>query len=292
MCGQAYDVTLCHFVANEKQQFMSDKRILFISQEIAPYTSGTETSDFGRKIAQNAHSHKYEVRTIMPKYGVVNERRNQLHEVIRLSGLNIPINDNDHPLIIKVASLQPSRIQVYFIDNDDYFQKETSDTDNVGSNRPDNDERCIFFARATAETVKKLKWTPKVIMCTGWFTALCALYIKALYASDPSFKGAKMIYCITDDMLNAPLSDRLLEKLKEDGITKKWLAPYAGEPFDIDMLHRIAINNADALVVSASNMSDRLKEMVEKSGLPVVHYSPEEDINKIYDFYTSLTDEK
>ncbi|MDE5795637.1 MAG: glycogen/starch synthase, partial [Muribaculaceae bacterium] len=134
---------------------MSAKRILLVSQEIAPYVPSGDIASLTRNIAQGVHSRASEVRTFMPKYGTVNERRNQLHEVIRLSGMNIPIDDNDHPLIIKVASLQPSRIQVYFIDNDDYFQKCDDDADAVGTNRTDNDERTLFFARGTIETVKK-----------------------------------------------------------------------------------------------------------------------------------------
>ena len=123
---------------------MADKRILYVSQEVKPYLPETPESLIGNKLPQSIQDKKYEVRIFMPKYGGINERRNQLHEVIRLSGMNIIIDDTDHPLIIKVASLQPSRIQVYFIDSDDYFQKSKSDVDDFGSNRTDNDERAIF----------------------------------------------------------------------------------------------------------------------------------------------------
>ena len=162
-----------------------------MSQEIAPYLPKGELSNLGRELPQAMQAAGYEVRTFMPKYGAVNERRNQLHEVIRLSGLNIPISDADHPLILKVASMQPSRIQVYFVDNDDYFLKSDDDSDDVGSNRDDNDERAIFFARGTMETVKKLRWEPDIIHCSGWVTSLVPMYLRRMYADDPSFADAR-----------------------------------------------------------------------------------------------------
>lgn len=266
---------------------MSDKRILFISQEIAPYVPGNADAEFTRSLVQNAHSHKFEVRTFMPKYGTVNERRNQLHEVIRLSGVNIPIDDNDHPLIIKVASLQPSRIQVYFIDNDDYFQKDDADADPCGSNRADNDERAIFYARGTIETVKKLRWVPKVIFCDGWMSALNPLYLRAMYTSDPAFKGAKIVYCIRPGKAET-IDPRILQKMQAEGIPKKRLDPFRQLEPSTDMLHRMALHYSDAVVIADPEISPELKEYVDSLGKPVLTFNPGDDINNIFEFYKTL----
>lgn len=148
------------------------KKVLFINQEITPYVPETHMSVLGRDLPQKMHENGFDVRTFMPKWGNINERRGQLHEVIRLSGMNLIINDNDHPLIIKVASLPSSRLQIYFIDNDDYFQKRQMGTDEQGIEYADNGERAIFFARGVLETVKKLRWTPDIIVCQGWMGAV------------------------------------------------------------------------------------------------------------------------
>lgn len=247
---------------------MANNRILFISQEIAPYLSSGPASDLGRSLPQAMQERKSEVRTFMPKFGSVNERRNQLHEVIRLSGVNIPIDDNDHPLIIKVASMQPSRIQVYFIDNDDYFQKLDSDSDAVGSNRADNDERAIFFARGTMETAKKLRWDPKVIMCSGWMTALVPMYLKRMYSDDPSFKGSKMVYNVMPGKLELPVDARFLAKLKADGISQRDIKKFQDLALDTDLLHRMAIDFSHAVIINDPDASPALVEYIAQTGKP------------------------
>lgn len=267
---------------------MSDKRVLFISQEIAPYLTGNPLADFGKQLAQNAHSHKFEVRTFMPKYGSVNERRNQLHEVIRLSGLNISIDDNDHPLIIKVASLQPWRIQVYFIDNDDYFQKADSDSDAIGSNRTDNDERAIFFARGTVETVKKLKWEPSVILVNGWMAALTPVYLRQQGTADPSLKNARIVYVITEGEATGGIDSRMVEKMAQEKVAAKALKEFKTMPASTDLLHKMALRNSNAVVV-ATEISDDLRAYIEELKLPVLGYKiGKDDIDKIYDFYQQL----
>ena len=160
---------------------MEKKKILYISQEITPYLPESEMSEIGRYLPQGAQERGREIRTFMPRYGCVNERRNQLHEVIRLSGMNLVIKDTDHPLIIKVASIQAARMQVYFIDNEDYFQRKCALTDEEGKEFVDNDERAVFFARGVLETVIKLRWAPDIIHCHGWLTSLIPLYIKKYY---------------------------------------------------------------------------------------------------------------
>lgn len=173
---------------------MAKKRVLFISSEIMPYLPESEMSHIGRYLPQGIQEKGKEIRTFMPRFGCINERRNQLHEVIRLSGMNLIINDTDHPLIIKVASIQSARMQVYFIDNEDYFQRKHIITDEKGQFFEDNDERAIFFARGVFETVKKLRWAPDLIYCQGWFTSLVPLYLKKEYADDPIFAHSKVVF--------------------------------------------------------------------------------------------------
>ena len=175
---------------------MKKVRVLFISQEITPYLPETEMSKIGRYLPQGIQEKGREIRTFMPKYGCVNERRNQLHEVIRLSGMNLIINDTDHPLIIKVASIQSVRMQVYFIDNEDYFQRKFVLTDEKGKYFDDNDERTIFFTRGVLETVRKLRWSPDIVHCHGWITALIPLYLKKAYSDDPLYSNSKVIYSV------------------------------------------------------------------------------------------------
>lgn len=231
----------------------------------------------------------YEVRTFMPKFGSVNERRNQLHEVIRLSGININIDDNDHPLVIKVASLQPARIQVYFIDNDDYFQKSASDVDAAGSNRLDNDERAIFFARGTMETAKKLRWDPKVIHCSGWISSLLPLYIKKLYADDLSFNNSKIVYAIQPVKDMAPIDPKIFTKLKDEGVPQKDLKKYTEDPLDVNLLHKLGVDFAHAVIINDPEISPELLEYIQASGKPVLMAQDMElDAQKYFDFYNSL----
>lgn len=227
----------------------------------------------------------------MPKYGGVNERRNQLHEVIRLSGLNIPINDNDHPLIIKVASMQPARIQVYFIDSDDYFQKEDSDIDEVGSNRDDNDERAIFFARGTIETVKKLRWEPTIVQCTGLITALAPLYLHNMYAADPAFSKAKVVYMVMPGEITGKVDPEVLRKLHEDGVPEEALKPFENGPFDTSLFHRLAISASDAVIFHTETPDPDLLKMVEEKGLPYATLADlGDDPKKYVEFYDKITE--
>lgn len=251
---------------------MADNRILFVSQEIAPYVPANDASTLGNELPRKAQSNGFEVRTFMPRFGSINERRNQLHEVIRLSGLNISIDDTDHPLIIKVASLQPSRIQVYFIDNDDYFQRLESDVDPVGSDRVDNDERAIFFARGTMETVKKLRWEPSVIQCSGWITALTPMYLRRMFADDPSLSGSKTIYTVTPGKLQAPLDPKLLDKLKADGMPAKDIKRFKAVPDDVDKLHLLAIEYSDGVIINDPDANPAIFEAAKRLKLPVLPY--------------------
>lgn len=248
---------------------MSDHKILFVSQAITPYLPADEISTLGKTLPQEMQSKGFEVRTFMPKFGQINERRNQLHEVIRLSGLNIEINENDHPLLLKVASLQPVRIQVYFIDNDDYFQKLATDIDPFGSNRPDNDERVIYFARGTVETVKKLRWEPTVIQCSGWISALVPLYMKKISDTEGVWPNAKTIYIVEPHNPEmAPIDKEILRKMREDGVNFANEELIATESFDVNTLHKMAIANADGVIFLTETPDENLLAMVKERGIP------------------------
>lgn len=268
---------------------MTDKRILFISQQIAPYLTSGDEARLGREVPQKMQEKGFEVRTFMPKFGNVNERRNQLHEVIRLSGMNIPINDNDHPLIIKVASMQPSRIQVYFIDNDDYFQKLDSDVDSLGSNRDDNDERAIFYARGAMETARKLRWEPSVISVTGWLSGLIPAYIRRIFADDPSFLNAKIVYSIVPSSDEIKIDDKFFDKLVEEGLKLEDIEKYKSFSLNADLLNKIGVDHADAVIINDNNASDDILEYVKASGKPFVAIPfGDGDIEALSDYFASL----
>ena len=219
---------------------MEAKKVLFISQEMTPYLPDSEIATICRNLPQGIQEKGREIRAFMPKYGNINERRNQLHEVIRLSGMNLIIDDTDHPLIIKVASIQPARMQVYFIDNDDYFQRKNVLVDDEGKDFDDNDERSIFFVRGVMETVKKLRWVPDIIHCHGWFTALAPLYIKKAYAEDPSFRDAKIVYSIYENKFDEPFSETFPAKLLWENIQEKDLGFGLNEQVDFARLSELA----------------------------------------------------
>ena len=254
---------------------MEAKKVLFISQEVSPYVPDTPLSTVGRDIPQSAHGKEFEVRIFTPKYGCVNERRNQLHEVIRLSGLNLVIDDNDHPLIIKVATLLPSRMQVYFIDNDDFFhpmQEKGLETD---VDPAVNDERMMFFTTGTIETVKKLRWQPAVIHCSGWISALSPLYIKRKYADDPTFRASKIVYALHPQVMEGELDPRFVEKLKMDGIDEADIASITAAPVDNLALQKLAIDYADAIVQVSPDVPAELVEYARASGKPMLGPAPE-----------------
>ncbi|MBD5233287.1 MAG: glycogen/starch synthase [Bacteroidales bacterium] len=270
---------------------MDVKKVLFISQEIDPYLPASEFSTFAKDLAQGLQEKGAEVRSFMPKYGAINERRNQLHEVIRLSGLNIIIDDCDHPLIIKVATLQPSRLQVYFIDNDDYFYRHSPGKMETVDWAELNDERSIFFVRGTVETVKKLRWEADIVQCIGWITALTPLYLKKIYNEDPSFRNSKIVYSLTKDGFEGNLDPRMVDKLKQEGFTDEQLASLtAGDtPVDFVKLNKIAIDNADAIIESTDSVLPELVEYAKASGKPFLPYTPSDDPSAAYtEFYRSL----
>lgn len=268
---------------------MGKKKILYISQEITPYLKPSELGKLCQNLPHKVQEHGIEVRTFMPKYGCINERRNQLHEVIRLSGMNLVIDDTDHPLIIKVATLQSSRMQVYFIDNDDYFQHHAVTDLEIRETPDDNDERMMFFVRGVMETVKKLRWEPVVVHCSGWVTALAPIYMKKLYADDPTIGPAKIVYSLFDDKFDGTLDARFVEKLKQEGFSDEELAPLGDSPVDIIALNKLAIKYADGIIQASGNIPAELIEYAKSLGKPFLPYEGEEiNAKAVVDFYESL----
>ncbi|MCM1318959.1 MAG: glycogen/starch synthase [Muribaculaceae bacterium] len=244
---------------------MANKRILFISQEVTPYLSADDHSTFGKELPHKFQANGYEARLFMPRYGAVNERRNQLHEVIRLSGMNITINDSDHPLIIKVASLLPAKIQAYFIDNDDYFQRLDSDVDNVGSNRTDNDERMIFYTRGTVETAKKLRWDPDIIVCTGWMSVLAPMYLRKIYGDEPSFKRAKIVTIFDGTQFEGELDPKFIAKLKAEGVKDSDLKLLKNKPLTMGTVQTLAAKHSNGIILQTPEINPELATFLETS---------------------------
>lgn len=269
------------------------KKVLYVSQEIAPYLPETPMSVIGRDLPQATQEMGYEVRTFMPKYGCINERRNQLHEVIRLSGMNVVIDDTDHPLIIKVATLQPSRMQVYFIDNDDYFQFSPEKKLEIVTSPDDNDERIMFFARGVIETARKLRWNPAIIHCLGWTSALVPLFLRKIYPDDPTFAESKIVYALRNEDFDYDLNARFVEKLKNHEIGEDDLTSIDGVNVNFHALNKLAMDYSDAIVISSDTVSPELIEYARQSGKPLLDFNPDEKqfIEDYEKFYISLLEQ-
>ena len=261
--------------------------MLFVSQEVVPYLPESNIGKIGRHLPQGTQERGREIRTFMPRFGCINERRNQLHEVIRLSGMNLIIDDTDHPLIIKVASIQPARMQVYFIDNEEYFQRKMFLNDKDGKFFSDNDERAIFFCRGVIETVKKLGWAPNVIHCHGWMTALLPFLIKTVYKDDPIFENSKIVYSVYNDQFEGELNKKFAEKVKFDTLTDEEVAEYS------DSTHigltRAAIKFADAVIVGEEELTPEAAAEVTGCNKPMLGFQDEEAYLDAYsEFYTEI----
>lgn len=271
---------------------MEAKKVLFISQEVAPYLPETPMSVLGRDVPQGIHGKEFEVRAFTPKYGCINERRNQLHEVIRLSGMNLIIDDSDHPLIIKVATLLPSRMQVYFIDNDDYFQplpEKGLETELLAA---DNDERIMFFTMGVIETVKKLRWQPAVIQCNGWVSSLVPLYLRRKYADDPTFRNSKIVYALYPESFDGALDARFAEKLQMSEFSQDDLSSIGDDPVDFVKLNELAMDYADAVIQVTGEVSPALVEYAKSTGKPFLEYDESADRSKQYmEFYRTLMED-
>lgn len=281
---------LCKNVSKMKES----KRVLFVNSEIFPYLPESKISLTGRYLPQGTQESGKEVRIFMPRYGCINERRNQLHEVIRLSGMNMVINDVDHPLVIKVASISSARMQVYFIDNEDYFHKKHVFEDAEGNFLADNDERSIFFARGVLETVKKLRWKPDIVHCSGWISHLVPVFLKKAYKNDPVFSDAKIILSLYGEYQDKTFDPGMKDKILMPGIKAKDLSLIA-EPNGIN-LAKLALQYTDAVILSGENIDPEVLEYVREKGIPVLE-NVEIDhpdgvyIKKYNEFYDQLLPE-
>lgn len=270
---------------------MGAKKVLFIAQEITPYLPESEIATISRDLPQGIQERGREIRTFMPKYGSINERRNQLHEVIRLSGMNLIIDDTDHPLIIKVASIQSARMQVYFIDNDDFFNRKATVLDDDGNGFEDNDERAIFYVRGVFETIKKLRWIPDIIHCHGWFTGLAPLYLKRMYLDDPCFSNTKVVYSIYDNGFKSTIGKDLAKKIQQDGATDEDLKIIANP--DYISLTKLAINFSDAIIQGSTHIDSEITDYISASGKSFLPYqSPENYIDAYNEFYDTILNAK
>ena len=270
---------------------MSKPRVLYISQHLTPYLPETTMSHVSRMLPQGTHEKGKEIRVFMPRFGKINERRHQLHEVIRLSGMNLNVNDTDHPLIIKVASIPSARIQVYFIDNDTYFKRKAVLEDADGNFFADNDERSLFFVRGVLETVRKLGWAPDIIHCSGWMTSLVPLYLKHVFADEPYFEKAKVIYHAFDEGFEGALDGGMAAKAEAHGIPADALSSLAEPTFE--NLNALGMQGADAVIVGSENLTPDSQAVLAGLDKPILPFSGGEGfVSEINAFYDTMLEGK
>lgn len=269
---------------------MGKSKLLFITHEMSPFLEISKIAEITRQLPQAMQDKGFEIRILMPRFGNINERRNRLHEVIRLSGMNIIINDNDNPLIIKVASIPAARMQVYFLDNEEYFQRKHVFNDKDGKFYADNDERMIFFCKGALETVKKLGWAPDVVHCHGWMSALVPAYLKTTYKADPTFKNSKIVYSIYENDFK--------EKLDQDFAHKAVMGDMTEEHTEIykegtnNALYAGAIQYSDALVLGSADIDTDVLNNVKSSNKLVLDYVSTSDFENYSNFYDEITNEQ
>ena len=264
---------------------MEKKKILYVSQEICPYMNESAMGILGSALPQLMQESGKDIRIFLPRFGTVNERRHQLHEVIRLSGMNLIIDDFDHQLIIKVASIQQQRMQVYFIDNEEYFPRRQMFHDHEGKLLDNNDERMIFYCKGVIETVRKLGWAPDVIHCQGWFTSLVPMYIKKLYADDPLFENTKVIYSVFNNGYKGKLSDNIIDKLLFEDLDKSDLTGLKN--LNVNTLNKFAISYADAVVQASEKINKNVLTNIQDSGKPFMEFPGEVEYENDYlNFYS------
>ena len=270
---------------------MEKKKILYVSQEICPYMNESAMGTLSGALPQLMQESGKDIRIFLPRFGTVNERRHQLHEVIRLSGMNLIIDDFDHQLIIKVASIQQQRMQVYFIDNEEYFPRRQMFHDHEGNFIENNDERMIFYCKGVIETVRKLGWSPDVIHCQGWFTSLVPMYIKKLYSEDPLFENTKVIYSVFNNGYKGKLSDTIIDKLLFENLSEADLNGLKN--LNINTLNKFAISYADAVVQASEKINKTVLNNIEESGKPFLEFPGEEEYEKNYlNFYENFIEKE
>ncbi|HLP64228.1 glycogen/starch synthase [Flavobacterium sp.] len=266
---------------------MEDKRILYVSSEVVPYLAENEVSLMSYEVPKMINDLGGQIRIFMPRYGNINERRHQLHEVIRLSGMNLVVNDLDMPLIIKVASIPKERIQVYFIDNDEYFKRKATFSDEDGVLYPDNDERAIFFAKGVVETVKKLNWVPDIIHVHGWMAALLPIYMKHYYKNEALFSETKIVSSIYSQSFEGTLDAEMINKIKFDGIPQEAISEI--EIPNYENILKTSITHSDGVIIASENLSPSLTKFIESSGKPFLPFASQDGFAQAYtSFYKNI----
>lgn len=262
--------------------------VLFVCQEIYPYLSeSTPLREFNRYLPEYCRTQGCDVRIFMPKFGEINERRNQVHEVIRLSGVNVVVNDLDHSLLVKVASIMSAKMLVYFIDNEEFFHKRKGTVDTKGKDYADNDERCIFFARGVIETLRKVRWKPQVIYCSGWMSALIPFYVRTAFSQDPYFMDTKIVVGLDTNTFSKSFSTQFGNKLLVPSISKTDVRSIAGLPIQCEDLLRFAIEYSDAVVVNDPKVNQRLLNYTENNNKILLPYC-DLDKQKYLDLFLQL----
>jgi starch synthase len=263
---------------------MEDKRILYVSSEVVPYLAENEVSLMSYDVPKMINDQGGQIRIFMPRYGNINERRHQLHEVIRLSGMNLVVNDLDMPLIIKVASIPKERIQVYFIDNDEYFKRKATFTDEEGLMYPDNDERAIFFAKGVVETVKKLNWVPDIIHVHGWMAAMLPIYMKHYYKDEALFADTKIVTSVYSQSFEGSLDLDMINKIKFDGIPEESISNLITPSYENILM--ASILHSDAVIIASEALSPSLTKYIESSGKPFLPFAQKDQFAEAYtNFY-------
>jgi starch synthase len=269
---------------------MAKTKLLIVTHEMSPFLELTKISEITRQLPQAMQDKGFEIRILMPRFGNINERRNRLHEVIRLSGMNIIIDDNDNPLIIKVASIPAARMQVYFLDNEDYFQRKYVFRDKESKFYADNDERTIFFCKGALETVKKLGWSPDIVHCHGWMTALVPAYIKTTYKNDPTFKNSKVVYSVYEECFSESLNADLYKKAVMNAMTVEDTKVF--EKADCSALHMGAISYSDAVVLADEKIDANVLKFVKDSNKPTLAFNLTENFDNFYALYEEISNEE
>jgi starch synthase len=266
---------------------MEDKRILYVSSEVVPYLAENEVSLLSYDVPKMINDQGGQIRIFMPRYGNINERRHQLHEVIRLSGMNLVVNDLDMPLIIKVASIPKERIQVYFIDNDEYFKRKATFSDEEGVLYPDNDERAIFFAKGVVETVKKLNWVPDIIHVHGWMASLLPIYMKHYYKDEALFSETKIVTSVYSQSFEGSLDAEMINKIKFDGVPQDAIQEL--ELPNYENLIKAAIKHSDGVIIASENVSGSLTKFIQSSEKPFLPFASKDRFTEAYtNFYKSM----
>ena len=265
---------------------MAKLRILYVASEVTPFLKTSAVADFVKALPQYMQNKELEVRILAPRFGVINERKNRLHEVLRLSGINITIGTNEKPLVVKVASIPRARLQVYFTDNEDYFKRKAIFHNKDDSFFEDNDERTVFFCKGVLETVKRLGWKPDVVHCHDWITSLIPLYLKTTYADDPILKKAQVVFTLYNNAFSEKFGKDFPEKVKMVGIEEEALAPLVSA--DFRALVQTGMKYADKVAKAEMLQEEPFKDLLNEQDLPCIENN-EAGLEAYYNFYRELT---